>query len=82
MARRSKKFFKLWFLLLLAALVGPFQSFLAAKQYQSANEFFEEILDWVITGSVLLSPFFILFLVLRARRRKKNSDRKQEKNES
>ena len=69
------KFFGLWLLLVGATLYIPFQEYLQTSNYADADEFFQDVLVWVVTGGLLLVPFA---LMVGARRRERETDAKAE----
>lgn len=79
MAHGSRKFLQIWSLLIIAVLAIPFQRFLETNQYKSANEFFEEILPWVVfLGAIFILPFAAF--TFRRRKRKRQSSLQNKNN--
>lgn len=61
MARGRGKFFGLWLMLIGATLYFPFQEFLQSSEYTSSEEFFEDLLMWVIAAGVVIVPIVCFF---------------------
>ena len=68
MARGRGKFFGLWLLLVAAALYIPFQEFLRSREYGSSDEFFQDLLVWVVIIGIIVTP---IISVIAFRRRKR-----------
>ena len=54
----------IWFLIACAALYLPARKYMASRGYESANDFFEDLLTVVIGLSILIIPIVIIYLLL------------------